>query len=154
MDIQKIKKLIELVEESGIEELEISEAGDSVRIRRSSASSVPHLGGVPLSFNVGYPGNLTAPPQQAPAPVQAPVSSVHQFCSPMVGTFYRSAAPGGKPFVEEGTKVNVGDSLCIIEAMKMMNRIEADRTGVVKEILVKNSHPVEFGEALFTIVDA
>ena len=155
MDIRKIKKLIELVEESGIAELEISEGEESVRISRSPA-------------NVGYPvmqHAYAAPaPQPAPlaaavAPAAAPVAAEaakpeingHIVRSPMVGTFYRTPSPDAKAFIEVGQKVNVGDTLCIVEAMKMMNQIEADKSGVVKAILVESGQPVEFDEPLVVI---
>jgi acetyl-CoA carboxylase biotin carboxyl carrier protein len=151
MDIRKIKKLIELVEESGISELEITEGEESVRIHRGGAAAQA----VPMQY---------APqPQLAPAPVApaapaaaapetaAPAMSGHTMCSPMVGTFYRSSSPDAKAFVEVGQKVNVGDTLCIIEAMKMMNQIESDKAGVVKQILVENQEPVEFDQPMFVI---
>ena len=152
MDIRKIKKLIELVEESGISELEITEGEESVRIHR----------GVSASAQVAVPMQYAPQPQLAAAPVApaapteavaevAPVESGHTMCSPMVGTFYRSSSPGVKSFVEVGQKVNVGDTLCIIEAMKMMNQIESDKTGVVKRILVENQDPVEFDQPMFVI---
>ncbi|MGK3144484.1 acetyl-CoA carboxylase biotin carboxyl carrier protein [Pantoea sp. C2G6] len=151
MDIRKIKKLIELVEESGISELEISEGEESVRISRAPA-------------NVGYPmmqQAYAAPaPQPALATAVAPVAvaeaapaeiSGHIVRSPMVGTFYRTPSPDAKAFVEVGQKVNAGDTLCIVEAMKMMNQIEADKSGVVKAILVESGQPVEFDEPLVVI---
>ncbi|RWR01570.1 acetyl-CoA carboxylase [[Pantoea] beijingensis] len=154
MDIRKIKKLIELVEESGIAELEISEGEESVRISRSPAS-------------MGYPMMQQAyalPPQQpalatAVAPATTPVMeapasaeiSGHIVRSPMVGTFYRTPSPDAKAFVEVGQKVSAGDTLCIVEAMKMMNQIEADKSGVVKAILVESGQPVEFDEPLVVI---
>lgn len=151
MDIRKIKKLIELVEESGIAELEISEGEESVRISRN------------------FSGQVTAAPQmimpQVAAPVAAPVTAApaaaapaadatpagHLMRSPMVGSFYRSSSPEAKPFVEVGQHVNVGDTLCIVEAMKMMNQIESDKAGVIKAILVENGQAVEFDEPLFII---
>lgn len=152
MDIRKIKKLIELVEESGISELEISEGEESVRISRAPA-------------NAGYPvmqQAYAAPVQQpALATAVAPVAAVaeaapaeisgHIVRSPMVGTFYRTPNPDAKAFVEVGQKVNAGDTLCIVEAMKMMNQIEADKSGVVKAILVESGQPVEFDEPLVII---
>ena len=150
MDVRKIKKLIELVEESGIAELEISEGEESVRISRAPA-------------NVGYPvmqQAYAAPaPQPALADAAAPVLeaakpaeiSGHIVRSPMVGTFYRTPSPDAKAFVEIGQKVNAGDTLCIVEAMKMMNQIEADKSGVVKAILVESGQPVEFDEPLVVI---
>ncbi|MFT5838506.1 MAG: acetyl-CoA carboxylase biotin carboxyl carrier protein [Flavobacteriales bacterium] len=147
MDIRKIKKLIELVEESGISELEITEGEESVRIHRGVTAS-----------QIAAPMQFAAQPQLAPlaapvapVPEAAPAISGHIMCSPMVGTFYRSSSPGVKSFVEVGQKVNVGDTLCIIEAMKMMNQIESDKSGVVKQILVENQDPVEFDQPMFVI---
>lgn len=156
MDIRKIKKLIELVEESGIAELEISEGEESVRISRSPANT-----GYP-AMQQAYAAPMYAPQpglSQAIAPAAAPAMeapataevSGHTVRSPMVGTFYRTPTPDAKPFVEVGQKVNAGDTLCIVEAMKMMNQIEADKTGVVKAILVENGQPVEFDEPLVVI---
>ena len=143
MDIRKIKKLIELVEESGIAELEISEGEESVRISRSGPAAAP------------APVHYAAAPVAAPAPVaaEAPaaVPAGHQVLSPMVGTFYRSPSPDAKSFVEVGQSVNAGDTLCIVEAMKMMNQIEADKSGVVTAILVEDGQPVEFDQPLVVI---
>ncbi|WJG09258.1 acetyl-CoA carboxylase biotin carboxyl carrier protein [Aliiglaciecola sp. LCG003] len=146
MDIRKIKKLIELVEESGISELEITEGEESVRIHRGSS----HVA-APMQY-APQPVAVAAAPVAAAvaAPVAEEVSG-HVLKSPMVGTFYRSSSPGSKAFVEVGQKVNVGDTLCIIEAMKMMNQIEADKAGVVKQILVDNQEPVEFDQPMFVI---
>ncbi|MFQ3192162.1 MAG: acetyl-CoA carboxylase biotin carboxyl carrier protein [Paraglaciecola sp.] len=149
MDIRKIKKLIELVEESGISELEITEGEESVRIHRGvTAAQIA----APMQFAPQpqlAPVAPAAPP--APTPEAAPAESGHTMCSPMVGTFYRSSSPGVKSFVELGQKVNVGDTVCIIEAMKMMNQIESDKSGVVKQILVENQDPVEFDQPMFVI---
>jgi acetyl-CoA carboxylase biotin carboxyl carrier protein len=152
MDIRKIKKLIELVEESGISELEITEGEESVRIHRGVSASTQ----VPLPMQYAPQPQLVAAPVAPLASVEAvaeaaPVESGHIMCSPMVGTFYRSSSPGVKSFAEVGQKVNVGDTLCIIEAMKMMNQIESDKTGVVKRILVENQDPVEFDQPMFVI---
>ena len=152
MDIRKIKKLIELVEESGISELEITEGEESVRIHRGVSASTQ----VPLPMQYAPQPQLAAAPVAPVASVEAvaeaaPVESGHIMCSPMVGTFYRSSSPGVKSFAEVGQKVNVGDTLCIIEAMKMMNQIESDKTGVVKRILVENQDPVEFDQPMFVI---
>ena len=148
MDIRKIKKLIELVEESGIAELEITEGEESVRI---------HRGGVAPVAPVYAPAPVAAPAAPA-APAAAPVVDAapsaptgHTVKSPMVGSFYRASSPEAKPFVEVGSKVNVGDTLCIIEAMKMMNQIESDKAGVVKAILVNNQDAIEFDQPLFVI---
>lgn len=146
MDIRKIKKLIEILEESGIAELEIKEGEESIRINRYSAAPAP----------VAYaPQPAAAPAIQASSPVSAPQSeevvSGHVVKSPMVGTFYRSASPGAKSFVEVGQSVMQGDTLCIIEAMKILNQIEADKSGTVTKILVENAEPVEYGQPLFII---
>ena len=154
MDIRKIKKLIELVEESGISELEISEGEESVRISRAPANT-----GYPMmqqAYAVPAPQPaLAAAVAPAAAPVAAeaakPEVSGHIVRSPMVGTFYRTPSPDAKAFVEVGQKVNAGDTLCIVEAMKMMNQIEADKSGVVKAILVESGQPVEFDEPLVVI---
>ncbi|HAS15182.1 MULTISPECIES: acetyl-CoA carboxylase biotin carboxyl carrier protein [Idiomarina] len=151
MDIRKIKKLIELVEESGVAELEITEGEESVRINRYSAQPAP----------MQYAPQPQQAPQQAPAaPASQPAASAepaseeisgHVVRSPMVGTFYEAPSPDAKPFVTVGSRVNAGETLCIIEAMKMMNQIEADKSGVVKQILVDNEEPVEFDQPLFVI---
>ena len=155
MDIRKIKKLIELVEESGIMELEISEGEESVRINRGSPASVQYTVPMAAPAPVASASAPAAVPTAAPAaPVAAPVAedvSGHKIRSPMVGTFYRSPSPEAKAFVEVGQSVKVGDALCIVEAMKMMNRIEADKAGVVKAILVNDGDPVEFDEPLIVI---
>ena len=150
MDIRKIKKLIELVEESGISELEITEGEESVRIHRGvTAAQIA----APMQFAPQPQLAAVAPlAPPAPTPEAAPAAvSGHTMCSPMVGTFYRSSSPGVKSFVEVGQKVNVGDTVCIIEAMKMMNQIESDKSGVVKQILVENQDPVEFDQPMFVI---
>lgn len=151
MDIRKIKKLIELVEESGISELEITEGEESVRIHRgvtaAQIAAQPQFAPQPQLAPVAAAPSAPA----APALEAAPAISGHIMCSPMVGTFYRSSSPGVKSFVEVGQKVNVGDTLCIIEAMKMMNQIESDKSGVVKQILVENQDPVEFDQPMFVI---
>ena len=151
MDIRKIKKLIELVEESGISELEITEGEESVRIHRgvtaAQLAAQPQFAPQPQLAPVAAAPSAPA----APALEAAPAISGHIMCSPMVGTFYRSSSPGVKSFVEVGQKVNVGDTLCIIEAMKMMNQIESDKSGVVKQILVENQDPVEFDQPMFVI---
>ena len=147
MDIRKVKKLIELLEESGIAELEIHEGEESVRISRHSPTMVQSVSAMPA-----MPAQATASAQPAAITETAQsVSSGHQIKSPMVGTFYASASPTSEPFVTEGQKVNVGDTLCIIEAMKMMNQIEADKSGIITSILVENASPVEFDQVLFTI---
>lgn len=155
MDIRKIKKLIELVEESGISELEISEGEESVRISRTTANAgfpvmqqayaAPMMQQPALSNAVAPAATLA---MEAPAPAEI---SGHIVRSPMVGTFYRTPSPDAKAFIEVGQKVNVGDTLCIVEAMKMMNQIEADKAGTVKAILVESGQPVEFDEPLVVI---
>ena len=154
MDIRKIKKLIELVEESGIMELEISEGEESVRINRGSPASVQYT--VPMAAPAAPVAAPTpSAPAASPAPAAAPAAfeevAGHKIRSPMVGTFYRSPSPEAKAFVDVGQTVKVGDALCIVEAMKMMNRIEADKAGVVKAILVNDGDPVEFDEPLIII---
>lgn len=151
MDIRKIKKLIELVEESGIAELEITEGEESVRIHRGgSAASMPMHYQQPMHMQ--QPMQAPAPaPAAAPAPEAEPEVTGHVVKSPMVGTFYAAPAPSAKDFVAVGQRVNAGDTLCIVEAMKMMNQIEADKGGVVKQILVENGEPVEFDQPLFII---
>ena len=156
MDIRKIKKLIELVEESGISELEISEGEESVRISRAApnagypvmqqAYAAPMMQQPALSNAVAP---ATTPAMEAPAAAEI---SGHIVRSPMVGTFYRTPSPDAKAFIEVGQKVNAGDTLCIVEAMKMMNQIEADKAGVIEAILVEDGQPVEFDQPLVTIV--
>lgn len=152
MDIRKIKKLIELVEESGITELEVSEEEGSVRISRATVAAPANI---QYSIPAAAPAPVAAPaaPAAVPAaPAAAPEEVAgHKIRSPMVGTFYRSPSPEAKAFVEVGQTVKVGDALCIVEAMKMMNRIEADKAGVVKAILVNDGEPVEFDEPLIII---
>ncbi len=155
MDIRKVKKLIELLEESGIAELEISEGEESVRISRYPP------GGAMQHYTVAAPAPVAAP--AAPAPAAAPrVAGAaatasepeipgHKVVSPMVGTFFSAAAPGADPFVQVGSEVKAGDTLCIIEAMKMMNQIESDKAGRVAAILATNGEPVEYGQTLFVI---
>ncbi len=152
MDIRKIKKLIELVEESGIAELEITEGEESVRINRHSSAPVMAAPAQYAAAPAPVAAPAAAPVADAPAADAAPaVASGHQVKSPMVGTFYSAASPDTPAYVEVGSKVNVGDTLCIVEAMKMMNQIEADKAGVVKAILVDNEEPVEFDQPLFII---
>ncbi|MGK7077853.1 acetyl-CoA carboxylase biotin carboxyl carrier protein [Enterobacter cloacae] len=153
MDIRKIKKLIELVEESGISELEISEGEESVRISRAApAASFPVMQQA-YAAPVQQPAlsAAVAPAATEAAPAAASEISGHIVRSPMVGTFYRTPSPDAKAFIEVGQKVNVGDTLCIVEAMKMMNQIEADKSGTVKAILVESGQPVEFDEPLVVI---
>lgn len=150
MDIRKVKKLIDLLEESGINEIEIHEGEESVRITRAAP-------GVQGYFAPPMPTAAPAPPPAAaPAAGSAPAEAAseppgHRVTSPMVGTFYRAPSPGARPFVEVGSTVEMGDTLCIIEAMKMLNPIEADAAGTIRAALVENGHPVEYGQPLFII---
>jgi acetyl-CoA carboxylase biotin carboxyl carrier protein len=149
MDIRKVKKLIELLEESGIAEIEIREGEESVRISRYSPNAAPVMMQAPASMMAAPVA--AAPTAAAAVPAEAKRLAGHTVDSPMVGTFYRAPNPGAKSFTEVGQRVNVGDTLCIIEAMKMLNQIESDKAGVVLEILVENGQPVEFGQPLFVI---
>lgn len=152
MDLRKLKTLIDLVQDSGIAELEIKEGEETVRIIRvqqNSAAPAQVVQAAPMAQSVAAvapAASVAAPAAEAPA-----LPSGHEVKSPMVGTFYRSASPGGTPFVEIGHTVKEGDPLCIIEAMKLLNEIDAERSGVIKAILVDNGDPVEFGEPLFII---
>ncbi len=149
MDLRKLKTLIELVESSGIAELEISEGEERVRITRTGATvAMPQVYAAPQQA-----APMPQPVAAAAAPAAAAPAAVegHVIKSPMVGTFYRSASPGAKPFVDVGQSVSAGDTLCIIEAMKLLNEIESDKAGVIKAILVENGQPVEFGQPLFVI---
>jgi acetyl-CoA carboxylase biotin carboxyl carrier protein len=153
MDLRKLKKLIDLVEESGIAELEITEGEEKVKIVKSGGLS-PHPSGPPVP--PATPANMTAVPasstSSAPAePAAGPIPEGHAVKSPMVGTFYRTPSPDSKPFVEIGQSVKEGQIICIIEAMKLMNEIECDKTGVVSAVLVENGQPVEYGQPLFVI---
>lgn len=145
MDIRKIKKLIEIVEESGIAELEIKEGEEFVRISRYSAAPAPAAYAGPAAAPTPAPTAVSAA-----APAEEKITG-HVVKSPMVGTFYRSASPGSKAFTDVGQSVQVGETLCIIEAMKILNQIEADKSGVVTKILVENAQPVEYGQPLFII---
>ncbi len=148
MDIRKIKKLIELIQESDVAEIEIHEGEESVRISRYSSASPPAAAGAAPSALVGI---SQAVEFKSETPEEAEVLSGHIVRSPMVGTFYRSPSPGSKPFVEIGQHVNVGDTLCIIEAMKILNQIEADKAGNITKILVENAQPVEYNQPLFVL---
>jgi len=152
MDLRKLKTLIDLVAESGIAELEITNAEDKVRIVKfSPAPQVVHsAGAAPV---VVAPAASPAAQPASPQPVAAPAEEAagHTVKSPMVGTFYRAASPGGAPFVEVGQAVKQGEPLCIIEAMKLLNEIEADQSGTITQILVENGAPVEYGQPLFVI---
>jgi len=153
MDLRKLKTLIDLVQQSGIAELEITEGEERVRIARGASGTQPvvpmQVYTLPQAAAPSSAGAAAAAPAQVDAPAAAPEG--HVIRSPMVGTFYRSAAPGAKEFVEVGQAVKAGDTLCIIEAMKLLNEIEADQDGVIKEILVENGELVEFGEPLFVL---
>ena len=155
MDIRKVKKLIELLEESGIGEIEIKEGEESVRISRGVSGAVAPAAPAPVAAPA--PGAATAAAAEAAAdkgPDAPPAGgpSGHVVRSPMVGTFYRSPSPSSPPFVEVGKTVKAGDVLCIVEAMKMMNQIEADTSGTIEAVLVENGEPVEFDQPLFSIV--
>ena len=150
MDIRKVKKLIELLEESNINEIEIKEGEESVRISRGS-SVVAAPVAAPMVAQAA-PAPVAAAPVQAEATSDAPITSGHVVKSPMVGTFYSAPSPSSPKFVEVGQTVKVGDVLCIVEAMKMMNQIEADKSGVIEAILVEDGQPVEFDQPMFTIV--
>lgn len=151
MDIRKVKKLIELLEESDINEIEIKEGEESVRISRSSSSPAP-VYAQPAAAPAPAIPVAAAPVPVAPVEAEAAAISGHAITSPMVGTFYRSAAPGSPAFVEVGKAVKAGDVICIIEAMKMMNQIECDKSGTIGAILVEDGQPVEFDQPLVTIV--
>lgn len=150
MDIRKIKKLIELLEESDLAEIEVQEGEGSVRISRygkSAPVAAPMMAPMPVAAPVA-----AAAPAPAASELAAPAQpSGHIITSPIVGSFYRAPAPGAPPFVEVGQRVKVGDTLCVIEAMKMMNQIESDKDGVVAAILVENGQPVEYGQPIFAI---
>ena len=154
MDLRKLKKLIDLVEESGIAELEITEGEEKVRITRTAQNTQPiYMSNMP-SYAPAAPVAPVAPPSApvvSPAPVEAAAPEGHIVKSPMVGTFYRSSSPRAKSFVEVGQTVSAGETLCIIEAMKLLNEIEADQGGIIKAILVENGQPVEYGEPMFII---
>ena len=148
MDIRKVKKLIELLEESGIAEIEIREGEDAVRISR-----FPQGGVAPVAVAAPMPAGMPVAAQtiEEPATEEPSGPTGHTVTAPMVGTFYGAPAPGAKSFVEIGSQVQAGDTLCIIEAMKMMNQIESDTAGKVTAILVENGEPIEFGQPLFII---
>ncbi|MGB0847954.1 MAG: acetyl-CoA carboxylase biotin carboxyl carrier protein [Thiolinea sp.] len=149
MDVRKIKKLIDLLEDSNVAEIEIKEGDDSVRISRTSSAAAPII--TATTAAPAAPVAAAAPATQAPAAEEDSVPSGHVVEAPMVGTFYRAASPGAKSFVEVGQSVKTGDTLCIIEAMKMLNQIQADTSGTIKAVLVENEQPVEFGQPLIII---
>ena len=154
MDLRKLKTLIDLVQQSGIAELEITEGEEKARISRgvpgAVGSVIPHAG---AAYVTGAPGQAApeAPPGAPAEPAAPPEPEGHVIKSPMVGTFYRSSAPGAKPFAEVGQVVKAGETVCIIEAMKLLNEIESDQDGTIREILVENGEPVEYGQPLFLL---
>ena len=150
MDLRKLKKLIDLVQESGIAELEITEGEEKVKIVKGGVV-VTHAAPAPVAALPPPSAQAAGAPAAAPAAEPEPGPEGHVVKAPMVGTFYRSSSPDAKPFVEVGQAVKEGDTICIIEAMKLMNEIEADASGVVKAILVENGQPVEYGQALFIL---
>lgn len=147
MDIRKVKKLIEMLEESSLAEIEIREGEESIRISRMSTAVPSAVGGMIATVPTAIPSASESTEKSEPEQTM----SGHAVTSPMVGTFYRAPSPNAAAFVEVGSQVNIGDTLCIIEAMKMMNEIEADQAGVIRSILKENGQPVEYGEALFVI---
>lgn len=152
MDIRKVKKLIELLEESGIAEIEIREGEESVRISRAPSGAAQHFLAAPMAVppvSAAGPATVPAPPAAAATPPRK--TNEYVVTAPMVGTFYVASAPGAKPFVAIGDEVKVGQVLCIIEAMKMMNQIESDKAGRITSVMAQNGDPVEFGQPLFTI---
>ena len=149
MDIRKIKKLIEIIEESDIAELEIKEGEEAIRICRYSGTSAT-VAYTPAPAPAVHASSAAAVPMITSAPTEESITG-HVVKSPMVGTFYRAASPGAKVFTDIGHKVQIGDTLCIIEAMKILNQIEADKSGTVTQILVENGQPVEYGQPLFVI---
>ena len=152
MDLRKLKTLIDLVAESDIAELEVTEGESKVKIVKSSALAHNQVVMMqPQSTQQTVAPTFTPPPGAAPLAPPPPVDSGHVVKSPMVGTFYRSSAPGSPPFIDIGSQVKDGDTLCIIEAMKLLNEIDADRSGTITKILVENGQPVEFGQPLFII---
>ena len=148
MDIRKVKKLIELLDESGIAEIEITEGEESVRISRYSAHAHAPAAAPVVAAAPAAPAAVAAP---AEAPAEVVEEDGYEVTAPMVGSYYAASSPGAAPYVQVGDRVNEGDTLCIIEAMKMMNQIEADVSGVVKSIRIQNGEPVEFGQVLFVI---
>ncbi len=151
MDLRKLKKLIDLVQESGISELEVTEGEEKVRIAKFPAAGAMISMPAPLPQPVTVAASVTSGNPGATSAAEKDVPEGHVVRSPMVGTFYRAASPGAKAFAGVGQKVSVGERLCIIEAMKLMNEIEADADGVVKAVLVENGQPVEYGQPLFVI---
>ena len=153
MDIRKVKKLIELLDESGIAEIEITEGEESVRISRYAPGGpvVAAPAAAPAPVPAAAPALVPAADVSAATPAEEPVEDGFEVTAPMVGTYYAASSPGAAPYVQVGDRVNEGDTLCIIEAMKMMNQIEADVSGVIKSIRIQNGEPVEFGQVLYVI---
>ena len=151
MDLRKLKTLIDLVAESGISELEITEGDGKVRIVKGPIHMAMPAQPAQQVIHTGAPAAAAAPAAPAPTPEAPPAAVNHLVKSPMVGTFYRSAQPGSDPFVTVGSTVREGDTLCIIEAMKLLNEIEADKSGTIKAVLIENGQPVEYGQPLFEI---
>ena len=151
MDIRKVKKLIELLDESGIAEIEITEGEESVRISRYAPGAAVAAAPVAMAAPAPAVAAPAAAPATAPAEAAEPEEDGFEVAAPMVGTFYAASSPGAAPYVQVGDRVNEGDTLCIIEAMKMMNQIEADVSGIVKSIRLQNGEPVEFGQTLIVI---
>jgi len=151
MDLRKLKTLIDLVQQSGIAELEITEGEEKVRISRGMPGMVVHGMPQPGTAYVTAPAMQPVPEAPAAAAAAPAQPEGHAIKSPMVGTFYRSSAPGAKPFAEVGQAVKAGETVCIIEAMKLLNEIESDQDGIIKEILVENGEPVEYGQPLFLL---
>lgn len=154
MDLRKLKKLIDLVQESGISELEITEGEEKVRINRTGPSAPPHAMAMQPAPAIAVPTATAVAPAGGAVAQQAEATDEpdgHTVKSPMVGIFYRSASPGTEPFAQVGQSVSAGDTLCIIEAMKLLNEIEADTDGTIKSVLVDNGQPVEYGQPLFVI---
>jgi len=153
MDLRKLKKLIDLVQESGIAELEITEGEEKVKIVKGGEATITPVAPSAPARAPAAPaaGSAPQPAPAAPVPAEAPVQAGHVLKAPMVGTFYRSPSPDAKPFFEVGQNVKAGETVCIIEAMKLMNEIEADATGMIKAILVESGQPVEYGQPLFII---
>lgn len=151
MDIKKIKQLVEMIDKSDIAEIEITEGEESIRISRYSSVAPQPAIAAPLYAPIPASAQASASTAAAPVAAEEPKITGHIVRSPMVGTFYRSASPGSKSFVEIGDKVSAGDTLCIIEAMKILNQIEADKSGTIRQILVDNSQPVEYDQPLFVI---
>jgi len=150
MDIRKVKKLIELLDESGIAEIEITEGEESVRISRYAQNVAP-AAPMAVAPMAAAPAAVAAAPAAAPVVAAEPEEDGFEVTAPMVGTFYAASSPGAAPYVQVGDRINEGDTLCIIEAMKMMNQIEADVSGVVKSIRLQNGEPVEFGQTMIVI---